>query len=111
MKHKAASAFLAPVDPVKLNIPDYPLIIKHPMDMATVDAKLLATEAAAVAAEMGDADSKPPADGTTYATPDDFASDMRMIFRNAYLYNKAENVVYIWAKEMSIKFEQGWSQL
>lgn len=111
MKHKSASVFLVPVNHVALNIPDYPLIIKHPMDMATVDAKLVATEAAATAAEMGDSESKPPADGTTYANPDDFASDMRMIFRNAFLYNKPENPVYIWAKEMSIKFEQGWSQL
>ena len=110
MKHKAAAVFCNPVDHVKLNIPDYPLIVKHPMDFSTIDAKLTATEAAAVAAEVGDAPTT-ESDGTTYRTPEEFASDMRMVFRNAFLYNKPENVVFIWAKEMSIKFEQGWSQL
>lgn len=110
MKLKSAAAFCNPVDPVKLNIPDYLSIVKHPMDFSTIDAKLTATEAAAAAAEVGDAPIT-ASDGTTYRSPDDFASDVRMVFRNAFLYNKPENVVAIWAKEMSIKFEQGWSQL
>lgn len=32
--------FNAPVDPVALNIPDYPLIIKKPMDFGTIKRKL-----------------------------------------------------------------------
>jgi hypothetical protein len=38
-KHIAA-AFCRPVDPVKLNIPDYPLVIKRPMDLGTARDRL-----------------------------------------------------------------------
>ncbi|CAF4535230.1 unnamed protein product, partial [Rotaria sp. Silwood2] len=37
-------AFRQPVDPVALNIPDYPMIIKHPMDISTMHNKLLRGE-------------------------------------------------------------------
>jgi len=110
-KLKPAFAFLKPVDPVALSIPDYPRIVRHPMDLATVEAKLMATEARARAAEIGDPALMPPPDGTTYASPDECASDVRMIWRNCYLYNKPEHVVTQSAKEMSIKFEQSFLQL
>lgn len=81
-KEKMAASFLAPVDPVKLNIPDYLTLIKHPMDLGTVEKKLLATEAKhqstpAQAAEVDEA--------TVYAAPEEFASDVRMIWRNSFL--------------------------
>jgi hypothetical protein len=109
-KLKSAQVFLRPVDPVALNIPDYPTIIKHPRDFSTIEAKLLATEAAAQAAEIGDPQARPQ-DGTTYATPEEFASDVRMIFRNAFLYNREDHFVRVYAKEVSIKFESGYAQL
>ena len=52
-----------------------------------------------------------PADGSFYSAPEDFASDMRMIFRNAFLYNKPDNFVVIAARELSVKFEPGWAAL
>ncbi|EMC95187.1 hypothetical protein BAUCODRAFT_56388, partial [Baudoinia panamericana UAMH 10762] len=39
-KTKHATPFLQPVDPVALNIPSYPEIVKQPMDVGTIDAKL-----------------------------------------------------------------------
>jgi hypothetical protein len=36
LSHRFASPFSAPVDPVRLGIPDYLTIIKHPMDLGTV---------------------------------------------------------------------------
>lgn len=65
-KLKAAHPFNAPVDPVALGIPDYPTIVKHPMDLHTVEAKL---------------SSEP----SQYQTPEEFESDVRLIFCNAYL--------------------------
>ena len=40
-QRKQAWAFNEPVDPVALNIPDYPDIIKHPMDLATLEGLLV----------------------------------------------------------------------
>ncbi|WFD35953.1 hypothetical protein MCUN1_002824 [Malassezia cuniculi] len=40
---REASAFLQPVDPIALNIPHYTQIIKHPMDLGTIDHKLALT--------------------------------------------------------------------
>nr|POE46861.1 bromodomain-containing factor 1 [Quercus suber] len=39
-KTKHAQGFLLPVDPVALNIPQYPDIIKNPMDISTLEEKL-----------------------------------------------------------------------
>ncbi|KAI9189309.1 transcription initiation at TATA-containing promoter protein [Blastocladiella emersonii ATCC 22665] len=51
---KDAGPFLAPVDPVKLNIPDYPHIIKHPMDLSTIERKLINREYTSVDAVTAD---------------------------------------------------------
>ncbi|KAM0684978.1 hypothetical protein COBT_003813, partial [Conglomerata obtusa] len=39
-KYQNAYPFVEPVDPVKLNIPDYPEKIKNPMDISTVRWKI-----------------------------------------------------------------------
>ncbi len=36
----AIELFNEPVDPIKWNIPDYPTIIKHPMDFGTIQVLL-----------------------------------------------------------------------
>ncbi|CAF1365322.1 unnamed protein product [Rotaria sordida] len=41
---KDSYQFQQPVDPVALIIPDYPIIIKHPMDISTTHNKLLRGE-------------------------------------------------------------------
>lgn len=61
-----AWVFHSPVDPVALNIPEYPNIIKHPMDLSTVQKKLR---------------------NKSYATIQDFDEDMRLIWSNAMLFN------------------------
>ncbi|KAJ3086504.1 hypothetical protein HK102_013016, partial [Quaeritorhiza haematococci] len=63
---KDATPFLKPVDPVALNIPDYPNIIKHPMDLSTVQTKLEKNE---------------------YPTVKEFIDDMELMFNNCYRYN------------------------
>jgi bromodomain-containing factor 1 len=35
-RHECAFPFLEPVDPVALKIPDYPTIVKEPMDLGTI---------------------------------------------------------------------------
>ncbi|RHN45367.1 putative chromatin remodeler Bromodomain family [Medicago truncatula] len=62
MKHKFGWVFNAPVDVVKLNIPDYFSVITHPMDLGTVQNKI--------------------AKGS-YTGPLEFAADVRLTFSNA----------------------------
>jgi hypothetical protein len=85
-KQPHAVWFSEPVDPVKLNIPDYFTIIKQPMDFKTIRTNL---------------------ENNYYATPEAFAEHMRLIFSNAIAYNVLkDNLVNIAAREMSSKFEE-----
>jgi hypothetical protein len=84
MRDSWSGPFKAPVDPIALNIPDYPNIIKHPMDLGTVNERLR---------------------GNLYMHPDDFVSDVRLVFRNTYNYNKKDSEVWRMAEKLSRKFE------
>lgn len=85
-KLKLASFFLAPVDYVALNLLEYPNIVKHPMDLQTVESKLVAEPCG-------------------YETPEEWINDMRTIWRNAYIFNDPQSLVVSSARELSIKFE------
>jgi len=91
MRYPSATWFLEPVDPIKMNIPDYPLIIKDPMDFRTMKEKL----------EQG-----------AYDTADKFATDMRQVFKNAMTYNHMkDSPVHVAAKDLSVKFEDKFRTL
>jgi hypothetical protein len=81
---KDAAPFLRPVDPVALNIPLYPSIIKHPMDFSTVERKLNSSNPIKP-------DLNP--DNPRYLNPDDFVSDVRLIFANCITFNGPEHTV------------------
>ena len=65
-KTKNSISFLKPVDPVALNIPSYPEIVKNPMDLGTMDVKLR--------------------DGQ-YGSVQDFANDFDLIIGNVRRFN------------------------
>jgi E1A/CREB-binding protein len=65
--------FRQPVDPVALNILDYPTIIKSPMDISTIHNKLLRGE---------------------YKNPLEFCDDAWLMFNNAWIYNKRTTRIY-----------------
>ncbi|KAG8736265.1 hypothetical protein FRC12_017710 [Ceratobasidium sp. 428] len=81
---KDAAPFLRPVDPIALNIPHYPLIIKRPMDFATIETRL-----------QNSSPNKAPSDplAARYRTYDDFVADVRQIFQNCYLFNGMEHFI------------------
>ena len=83
--NKNAVPFLQPVDPVALKIPDYPIIIKHPMDFGTIKTKL----------ENGQ-----------YTSPRDFEHDVNLVFRNATVYNKPGTVVHELTKTLEKVFDR-----
>lgn len=85
-------AFQKPVDPVALNIPTYHKIVKRPMDLSTMQAKL----------NSGD-----------YANAKEFERDFELIIKNCRLFNGEQHIVYdqalrlqsLYRREMSKKGE------
>ncbi|XP_059289748.1 transcription factor GTE12-like [Lycium ferocissimum] len=90
MAHPSGWPFLVPVDPVLYNIPDYFTIIRKPMDLGTVKAKL---------------------DGNLYFDVDEFAADVRLTFANAMKYNPPSNDFHLMAKRLDNAFNQRWKLL
>mmetsp|Transcript_16895 Transcript_16895/g.53576 ORF Transcript_16895/g.53576 Transcript_16895/m.53576 type:complete len:436 (+) Transcript_16895:225-1532(+) len=88
MKHRQAWPFHAPVDPVVLNLPDYFQIVKKPMDLGTVSKRLERQE---------------------YATPFEILQDIRLVFDNCRLYNKAGSDVRIMGDTVSDFMEKKWA--
>jgi len=80
--------FLHPVDPVALNIPDYPLIIKTPMDISTIQEKL---------------------DSGIYLKKKEFEDDFRLIFKNCFQYNPEGTDVYVLGKQLEEIFNEQWN--
>lgn len=87
--HEYAGPFLEPVDPVKLNIPNYFTIINNPMDLGTIQEKLKKNE---------------------YENCNQFAQDIRLTFNNAFTFNQPDSDVYYMAKKLSELFERDFSQ-
>jgi hypothetical protein len=93
VKHPKAAYFLEPVDPIKLNIPDYALIVTQPMDFTTIRSNL--------------GSSGGGSGGGKYKAPSEFAEHVRLIFKNAIAYNSLrDNPVHIAAREMAKVFEE-----
>ncbi|CAL9144512.1 unnamed protein product [Musa hybrid cultivar] len=90
MSHQYGWVFNTPVDVVKLNIPDYLQVIKHPMDLGTIKTRI----------GLG-----------SYSSPWDFVSDIRLTFTNAKTYNPPGNDVHIMADTMSKFFETRWKPI
>jgi hypothetical protein len=87
-KNQKAEAFKKPVDYERLRIPDYPFVIKVPMDLSTVDRKLKMRQ---------------------YKDPGEFADDMRLIWTNAITYNGRLHPVGANAVAMADYFEKQWA--
>ncbi|ESQ31292.1 hypothetical protein EUTSA_v10003870mg [Eutrema salsugineum] len=84
MKHKWAWVFNTPVDVVGLGLHDYHLIVKKPMDLGTVKMNL---------------------EKRFYVSPLDFATDVRLTFRNAMAYNPKGQDVYFMAEKLLDQFD------
>ncbi|KAK1382214.1 hypothetical protein POM88_019949 [Heracleum sosnowskyi] len=91
IKHPASYGFCEPVDPVKLNIPDYFSIISKPMDLGTVRTKL---------------------QKNMYLTDVEFKEDVKLTFSNAMLFNPPGNFFHKNAMTLDAIFNTKWkSQL
>ncbi|KAG8385361.1 hypothetical protein BUALT_Bualt03G0035100 [Buddleja alternifolia] len=90
MKSPVGWVFNEPVDPVKLQIPDYFSIITKPMDLGTIKRKL---------------------EDNMYIGAEGFAADVRLTFHNAMLYNPPGNEVHNWAKKLEGNFSRRWKSV
>lgn len=90
MKHQYAWPFNTPVDPVDLGIPDYFEKITHPMDFSTVQKKFEAGQ---------------------YATIDEFAADVRLVFTNCLTYNLPGSEICFMANTLSTYFEKHYKNV
>lgn len=90
MGHQHGWVFNNPVDVVKLNIPDYFNVIKHPMDLGTIQKKMSAG---------------------AYASPLEFHADVRLTFSNAMTYNPPGNDVHAMADTLNKFFEVRWKNI
>ncbi|KAG9033556.1 hypothetical protein FRB95_014634 [Tulasnella sp. JGI-2019a] len=97
-KSKDILPFMTPVDPVALNIPHYPNVVKHPMDFGTIERKLSATKKGANDVSGGGAGG--------YKTVDDFTSDVRLVFENCYAFNGRQHIVAMMAERLQDVFER-----
>ncbi|KAL7212668.1 hypothetical protein ACSBR2_015365 [Camellia fascicularis] len=90
MTHPSGWVFNHPVDPVKLNIPDYFSVISEPMDLGTIKSKLT---------------------NNKYCSVEEFAADVRLTFSNAMVYNPPANEVHLMAKKLNNIFNTRWNSL
>ncbi|KAJ3342193.1 hypothetical protein HDU93_002983 [Gonapodya sp. JEL0774] len=110
----AAAIFQNPVDPVRSNIPSYPTIVQHPMDLSTLASNLeqgryINVEAFAVGASSSFYlwVSRPLLSCRTLLNSIDLAeADMRLIFSNAVLFNGPSHVIAISAENLRSIFEK-----
>ncbi|KAJ9649353.1 transcription initiation at TATA-containing promoter protein [Coniosporium apollinis] len=89
-KIKDALPFLKPVDPVALNIPSYPHIIKNPMDISTMEQKLKDHQ---------------------YNSADDFISDLNLMVQNCVTFNGPQHVVSYNAYNFKAYMDKAMMQL
>jgi hypothetical protein len=102
----AADCFTVRVDYEHFKIPDYPKLVKHPVDFRIVLKRLGSTPPPLAAHYLPPKyPLQPDIDEKLYNTPAEFVSDVRMIFRNAYLYNKKGDFTWNCARTLSRKFE------
>ena len=81
--------FANPVDPVALNIPHYYKLIKNPMDLRTIETKLI---------------------GGEYENAKEFEADIRLMFANCYRFNPSTDDVHHMGKQYEAIFDEKWSE-
>lgn len=90
MNEPEAPIFNTPVDYDAMGLPDYPLIIKRPMDLGTISKNL---------------------NNGVYRTIVDWAEDVRTVWNNARIYNAPESEVYRSAERLSQLMEARYANI
>lgn len=91
-KVQCSRFYKIPVDPVAMNIPTYPEIVKEPMDLSTVEKKL-------------------KADPSEYATVSAFMADIDLMVNNASRFNGSDHIVTKEGRELQQRLLKDVSNL
>ncbi|KZO99767.1 Bromodomain-containing protein [Calocera viscosa TUFC12733] len=108
-KQRDAAPFLKPVDVVGLNIPHYLTVIKRPMDLGTVEEKLIMSAAPTKSgtpqySQYLEISERAPE--KRYWSAEEFVNDVRLTFDNAIKFNGDAHVVSQMARRLRIVFDK-----
>lgn len=109
-KNPFAFPFLAPVDPVLLNIPHYPNVVKNPMDLATVETKLIVSDPRGPPKDKSKAKNWDESKGR-YNSVLEVAKDVRQIWENTRMFNGPNHDVSLNANKLDAIFEKALKTL
>ncbi|KAJ8593535.1 Bromodomain-containing protein [Rhizopogon salebrosus TDB-379] len=101
-KLKDAGAFLRPVDPVSLNIPHCPSIIKNPMDLGNIERRLMSSNPSKP---------DPNPNNPRYYSAEEFVSDVRLVFSNCITFNGPDHMIAQAGKHVESVFDKQIKQL
>lgn len=82
------AAFLYPVDPVALNIPDYLRIIKQPMDISTIQSRITQHQ---------------------YSTAQQIFNDFKLMLNNCFTYNPPGTPVHEVGRQLERVWQEKWN--
>jgi hypothetical protein len=87
---RVVGPFKDPVDPERDGVPDYLTVVKNPMDLTTMKAKM---------------------DGRQYADETEFLADMNQIFTNCYTYWREQDPMWAACEKLQKSFEDKFGQM
>lgn len=95
--------FYSPVDVVALGLHDYHDIIRQPMDLSTIRVRVVKPHRnVCLAAHPHVSSPQKKVDQGEYATPSQFAADVRLMFSNCYKYNPPSHEVVYMARKLQV---------
>merc|ERR1719240_2245154 len=90
MKRSQGVHFSRPVEWKKMGLADYPKLIKEPMDLGTVTERVAKSY---------------------YSRLEHFANDVRLVWKNAFVFNAPDSLYFKAAKTLSDVFEKRIEEL
>ncbi|BEI91523.1 uncharacterized protein CcaverHIS019_0403430 [Cutaneotrichosporon cavernicola] len=105
LKSNNAANFRHPVDVVLFNIPHYPNVIDRPMDLGTVETKLIASDPRGPPKDKSKAAKWDTSKGT-YSSVSELTADVRQIWENTRKFNGRDHVVSQMASKLEEQYEK-----
>ncbi|RXK37656.1 hypothetical protein M231_05068 [Tremella mesenterica] len=109
-KNPNGVSFLEPVDPIKYGIPTYFQVIAKPMDLATVETKLIVSDPRGPPKDKSKMSKWDTSKGT-YGSVSEVVDDVRQIWENTRMFNGPTHLVSLAADKLEESFEKALRNL